>query len=368
MRARAVPNRSPAFAKMGSEAVPSGVLTLAESDIAPQAGAPPLEGYDLGFEPTKEDCLLVIDLQVDFMPGGALEVPGGTEVFPLVNAMIEKFECVVMSQDWHPPAHSSFASQHEGKAPYDVTSMPYGEQTLWPDHCVQGTSGCVTRVGFSQLPERVSRASTTPRASPSPVLPRSRPARHNPARCPSFARATCALDTRSSPLHRRDSVWMSTTTNLRRRLRSPRVVRPASRASSHPSRLTHPPHHSSISDSARFHADLSIPERARVCRKGFRKHVDSYSAFFENDHVTATGLEAYLKSEGVKRVFVVGVAYDFCVRYSCEDAAKAGFESVLVKDATRAVGLPGSVEAADRGVVEAGVRTANSGGLAAVAR
>ena len=95
--------------------------------------------------------------------------------------------------------------------------------------------------------------------------------------------------------------------------------------------------------------------------------MDSYSAFFENDHVTATGLEAYLKSEGVKRVFVVGVAYDFCVRYSCEDAAKAGFESVLVKDATRAVGLPGSVEAADRGVVEAGVRTANSGGLAGLA-
>ena len=105
-----------------------------------------------------------------------------------------------------------------------------------------------------------------------------------------------------------------------------------------------------------------------VIRKGFRKLVDSYSAFFENDHVTATGLEAYLKTEGVKRIFVVGVAYDFCVRYSCEDAAKAGFESVLVKDATRAVGLPGSVEAADRGVDEAGVRAVNSEGLAAVAR
>ena len=105
-----------------------------------------------------------------------------------------------------------------------------------------------------------------------------------------------------------------------------------------------------------------------VIRKGFRKLVDSYSAFFENDHVTATGLEAYLKTEGVKRIFVVGVAYDFCVRYSCEDAAKAGFESVLVKDATRAVGLPGSVEAADSGVDEAGVRAVNSEGLAAVAR
>ena len=148
------------------------------------------------------------------MPGGALEVPGGTEVFPLVNAMIEKFECVVMSQDWHPPAHSSFASQHEGKAPYDVTSMPYGKQTLWPDHCVQGTSGCVTRVGFFHLPERVSRASTTPRASPSPVLPRSRPARPNPARRPSFARATRALDPKSSPLDSRDAVWMSTTTSF----------------------------------------------------------------------------------------------------------------------------------------------------------
>ena len=176
-RARAVPNRSPAVAKMGSEEVPSGVLTLAESGIAPQAGAPPLEGYDLGFEPTKEDCLLVIDLQVDFMPGGALEVPGGTEVFPLVNAMIEKFERVVMSQDWHPPAHSSFASQHEGKAPYDVTSMPYGKQTLWPDHCVQGTSGCVTRVGFFQphrarLP-RLYNPARDPSAHPSTFASRS---------------------------------------------------------------------------------------------------------------------------------------------------------------------------------------------------
>lgn len=353
---------------MGSEAVPSGVLTLAESDIAPQAGAPPLEGYDLGFEPTKEDCLLVIDLQVDFMPGGALEVPGGTEVFPLVNAMIEKFECVVMSQDWHPPAHSSFASQHEGKAPYDVTSMPYGEQTLWPDHCVQGTSGCVTGVGFFQTPRaslpRLDNPARVPTARPSTFASRSTQPRASPLVRPRDPRARPEIVT---PRQSRRSLDVDDDI-LRRRLRFPRVVRPASRASSHPSRLTHPPHHSSISDSARFHADLSIPERARVCRKGFRKHVDSYSAFFENDHVTATGLEAYLKSEGVKRVFVVGVAYDFCVRYSCEDAAKAGFESVLVKDATRAVGLPGSVEAADRGVVEAGVRTANSGGLAAVAR
>lgn len=100
-----------------------------------------------------------------------------------------------------------------------------------------------------------------------------------------------------------------------------------------------------------------------VCRKGFRKLVDSYSAFFENDHVTATGLEAYLKTEGVKRIFVVGVAYDFCVRYSCEDAAKAGFESVLVKDATRAVGLPGSVDAAAEGLEQAGVQVVNAAEL-----
>jgi hypothetical protein len=178
---------------MGSEAVPSGVLTLAESDIAPQAGAPPLEGYDLGFEPTKEDCLLVIDLQVDFMPGGALEVPGGTEVFPLVNAMIEKFECVVMSQDWHPPAHSSFASQHEGKAPYDVTSMPYGEQTLWPDHCVQGTSGCVTRVGFFQPPRaslpRLDNPARVPSARPSTFASRSTQPRASPLVRPRDPRA-----------------------------------------------------------------------------------------------------------------------------------------------------------------------------------
>ena len=192
---------------MGSEEVPSGVLTLAESGIAPQAGAPPLEGYDLGFEPTKEDCLLVIDLQVDFAClAGPWRCRAGTEVFPLVNAMIEKFERVVMSQDWHPPAHSSFASQHEGKAPYDVTSMPYGKQTLWPDHCVQGTSGCVTRVGFSNLIERVSRAYTTPRATPPPILPRSRLARPDVARRASFARATPALDPRCSPLDRQDPI------------------------------------------------------------------------------------------------------------------------------------------------------------------
>ena len=135
-------------AEMGAS---KGVLTLEDAGIAPQKGGPPLPDFDLGFEPRADDCLLVIDVQVDFMPGGALAVGGATEVIPLVNALTEKFECVVLSQDWHPAGHSSFASQHEGKAPLETVAMPYGEQTLWPDHCVQGTEGCVPAQG---LPDR----------------------------------------------------------------------------------------------------------------------------------------------------------------------------------------------------------------------
>lgn len=119
----------------------SAVLSLAEAGISPQVGAPPADVLDPSFAPSERDGLLVIDVQTDFMPGGALEVPGGTEVIPIVNALVRRFEHVVLSQDWHPPKHSSFASQHEGKSPYDETQMPYGAQTLWPDHCVQNTPG-----------------------------------------------------------------------------------------------------------------------------------------------------------------------------------------------------------------------------------
>ena len=147
-------------AEMGAS---EGVLTLEDAGIAPQKGSPPLPDFDLGFEPRADDCLLVIDVQVDFMPGGALAVGGATEVIPLVNALTEKFECVVLSQDWHPAGHSSFASQHEGKAPLETVAMPYGEQTLWPDHCVQGTEGCVPAQG---LPDRRAKGRARPSFPP----------------------------------------------------------------------------------------------------------------------------------------------------------------------------------------------------------
>jgi nicotinamidase/pyrazinamidase len=234
----------------------SAVLSLAEAGISPQVGAPAADVLDPSFAPSERDGLLVIDVQIDFMPGGALEVPGGTEVIPIVNALVPRFKHVVLSQDWHPPKHSSFASQHDGKSPYDEMQMPYGAQTLWPDHCVQNTPGSA------------------------------------------------------------------------------------------------------------FHADLAIPAGARVCRKGYRADIDSYSAFFENDRVTGTGLEAYFKELGVTRVYVVGLAYDFCVRYTCEDAAaRCGVTAVLVKDATRAVGLPGSVDAAAEGLEQAGVQVVNAAEL-----
>lgn len=231
------------------------VLTLREAGVAAQEGCPGKAGYDLGFTPSGSDALLVIDVQNGFMPGGALAVPEGTDTIPLVNALVGKFERVVLTQDWHPAGHSSFASQHPGKAPYDEVHAEYGPQTLWPDHCVMGTEGSA------------------------------------------------------------------------------------------------------------FHEHLAIPERSVVCRKGFRRDIDSYSAFFENDRTTATGLEDHLKVWGVTRVFVVGVAYDFCVRFTAEDAARCGFTSVIVKDATRAVGLAGTVEAADKGCREAGVHVVDSEAL-----
>ena len=235
------------------------MLTLSESGIEPRKGAAPSSSLDPGFKPVPGDALLVIDVQNDFIPGGALEVAGGHEVVPVCNALMDRFDVVVFSQDWHCPGHLSFASSHEGKSPYDSTQMPYGDQTLWPDHCIQGTSG------------------------------------------------------------------------------------------------------------SSFHADLSIPDRVRVVRKGFRKDIDSYSAFFENDQTTPTGLEGYLKDIGVRRVFVCGLAFDFCVRFTAVDAkVKCGFdEVVVVKDATRSVGLPGTVEAADEGMKEAGVKVADSGSLVA---
>jgi len=155
----------------------SALLSLAEAGVAPQAGAPPAPGFTLGFTPAAEDCLLVIDVQNDFCPGGALAVAEGAAVVPLVNALVPHFARVVYSQDWHPPGHSSFASQHAGKGPYDELQAAYGAQTLWPDHCVQGSQGqgcgCVFASTRRASP-RTSSPSLIFRAFPSPKLSRAR--------------------------------------------------------------------------------------------------------------------------------------------------------------------------------------------------
>jgi len=193
-------------------------------------------------------ALIVIDVQNDFSPGGALAVPGGDEIIDGINALMRDFEVCVLTQDWHPAGHSSFASSHEGRSPYEMIEMPYGSQVLWPDHCVQGTKG----------------------------------------------------------------------------------------ASFHPGLLTDP-------------ADL-------IVRKGFRSAIDSYSAFFENDHATATGLEGYLRTRKVTEVTVVGLATDFCVHYSAVDAANLGFAVTVREDLCRAIDLDGSLGSARAAMRNAGVR------------
>ncbi len=198
------------------------------------------------------DALLVIDLQNDFCPGGALAVEGGDEIVPLINKLAQKFVHVLLTQDWHPAGHISFASAHPGIQPYETIAAPYGRQTLWPDHCVQNTPG------------------------------------------------------------------------------------------------------------AGFHPALDIPHAELILRKGFRPDIDSYSAFLENDHFTPTGLAGYLRERGLKRLFLCGLAYDFCVRFSAIDGTALDFECIVIEDATRAVGLPGSVDATDLAFNEAGVQRINS--------
>jgi nicotinamidase/pyrazinamidase len=194
------------------------------------------------------DLLLVIDLQNDFCPGGALAVPDGDGIVAAVNRLGQRFSDVVLTQDWHPPGHSSFASSHDGKAPFETVELSYGTQVLWPDHCVQGTPG------------------------------------------------------------------------------------------------------------AQFHGDLDLPHAELIVRKGFHKDIDSYSAFFENDQKTPTGLGGYLRERGFKRLFLCGLATDYCVNYSALDAAKKGFEVVVFEDACRAIDLDGSLAAARTAMEQAGVR------------
>lgn len=201
--------------------------------------------------------LIVIDVQNDFCPGGALAVPGGDEVLPLVNRLIAAHDHVILTQDWHPAGHSSFASSHAGQSPFGSVKMPYGEQTLWPDHCVQGTAG------------------------------------------------------------------------------------------------------------AEFHRDLAWTKAELVIRKGFRTAIDSYSAFYENDHATPTGLAGYLRERGFTALAMVGLATDFCVAYSALDAARLGFATTVVTDACRAIDLGGSLAIAEEQMRKAGVILTESTRLAA---
>ena len=194
------------------------------------------------------DVLLAIDVQNDFCPGGALAVGEGDAVVPVINALTERFDHVVLTQDWHPAGHSSFASVHSGSAPFEVITMPYGPQVLWPDHCVQGTVG------------------------------------------------------------------------------------------------------------AAFHAKLLVDRAELVIRKGFRGAIDSYSAFYENDRCTPTGLAGYLRERGFKRVFLAGLATDYCVYYSAVDARREGFEAIVIESGCRAIDLAGSLAAAWAGMAEAGVQ------------
>ncbi|WP_371225682.1 bifunctional nicotinamidase/pyrazinamidase [Roseovarius sp. 2305UL8-3] len=192
-------------------------------------------------------ALIVIDVQNDFCPGGALAVAGGDEIVPGINTRMDAFAAVILTQDWHPAGHSSFASSHPGKAAMEMIEMPYGPQVLWPDHCIQG------------------------------------------------------------------------------------------------------------SDGSAFHAGLNTSRADMIVRKGYNPAIDSYSAFFENDHETPTGLHGYLRERGITTLTMVGLATDFCVNYSAVDAAKLGYDVTVDLGLCRAIDFDGSLNAAKQGMRGAGV-------------
>ena len=207
----------------------------------------------------ERDILLVVDLQNDFCPGGALAVPEGDAVVPVVNALATRFAHVVLTQDWHPRGHLSFASSHPGRQPYETVAVAYGPQVLWPDHCVQGTRG------------------------------------------------------------------------------------------------------------AAFRDDLAVPQAELVLRKGYHRAIDSYSAFFENDRTTPTGLTGYLRERGFTRVFLAGLAFDFCVRYSAEDAHREGFTAIVIEDACRGIDIDGSMAATRTLLRDLGIACVTSDRIGAAA-
>lgn len=207
-------------------------------------------------KPTTADALLVVDVQYDFLPGGNLAVAGGDEIIAPINGLAKKFDNVMMTQDWHPARHISFASTHDGAKPFEVIQLPYGPQVLWPDHCVWNTHG------------------------------------------------------------------------------------------------------------AEFSADLDLPHAQLVIRKGYHTIVDSYSGFQEADRRTKTGLEGYVRERGFKRLFIAGLATDFCVHWTAVDARAAGFETYVIEDAARAIDTGGSLDAAWRAMTVAGVRRITTNDIA----
>jgi nicotinamidase/pyrazinamidase len=209
-----------------------------------------------GMTPGAGDALIVVDIQNDFCPGGALAVPRGDEVVPIVNRLAEAFRHIVLTQDWHPRGHLSFASSHPGRKAYETVTVSYGPQVLWPDHCVQQTPG------------------------------------------------------------------------------------------------------------AEFHRGLQVPQANLVLRKGMNPAIDSYSAFYENDRKTPTGLGGYLRERGVTRVFLAGLAFDFCVRYSAEDAQRENFAVVVVEDACRGIDVGGSVDATAASLKSLGIASVTAAEIA----
>jgi nicotinamidase/pyrazinamidase len=202
-----------------------------------------------------QDVLVVIDVQSDFCPGGELAVPDGDAVIEVIHRIAPAFDHIILTQDWHPPGHHSFASAQAGKSPFESIELGYGAQTLWPDHCVQGTPG------------------------------------------------------------------------------------------------------------AAFHPSLDLPQAELILRKGFRQEIDSYSAFFENDRTTPTGLGGYLRERGLTRVFLAGLAYDYCVGYSALDARRLGLATIVIRDACRSIDIGGSVAKIEAEFKEAGVTLVESDSL-----
>jgi nicotinamidase/pyrazinamidase len=197
--------------------------------------------------PAENRVLLVVDIQNDFCPGGELAVPNGDLVVPSINKLARKFAHVILTQDWHNEDHLSFASSHPGRKVMDRIDMPYGQQILWPDHCIQGTPG------------------------------------------------------------------------------------------------------------AEFHPQLKIPHCELVIRKGYHHEIDSYSAFFENDRQTPTGLAGYLRERGLAHLFVVGLATDFCVAYTALDGRRLGFDVTVIEESCRGIDVEGSLDAAWQQMLDAGV-------------